>query len=59
MRIIWALIGALGFLMNAFAMNAAAADAGQVEEGKQIYQYLVLELPWRRSGQAGHAGFGG
>ena len=35
MRIIWALIGALGVL----SMNAAAADAGQIEEGKQVYQY--------------------
>jgi len=35
MRIIWALIGALGVL----SMNAAAADAGQIEAGKQVYQY--------------------
>ena len=35
MKIIWALIGALGVL----SMNAAAADAGQIEEGKQVYQY--------------------
>jgi mono/diheme cytochrome c family protein len=34
MKILGALIGALGF----FAMNAAAADAGQIEEGKQVYQ---------------------
>ena len=37
MKIILALIGA--FLVNVFAMNAAAADAGQTEEGKQVYQY--------------------
>jgi len=35
MKIIWALIGALGV----FSMNAVAADAGQVEQGKQVYQY--------------------
>ena len=35
MKIIWALIGAFGVL----SMNAAAADVGQVEDGKQIYQY--------------------
>ena len=35
MRIIWAIIGALGVL----SMNAAAADAGKIEEGKQVYQY--------------------
>ncbi len=35
MKIIWALIGALGVL----SMNAAAADAGKIEEGKQVYQY--------------------
>jgi (+)-pinoresinol hydroxylase len=35
MRIIWALIGALGVL----SMNVAAADAGKIEEGKQVYQY--------------------
>jgi mono/diheme cytochrome c family protein len=35
MRIIWALIGALGVL----SINAAAADAGQIEQGKQVYQY--------------------
>jgi mono/diheme cytochrome c family protein len=34
MKIIPALIGALGL----FAMDAAAADAGQIEEGKQVYQ---------------------
>ena len=34
MKIILALIGALGL----FAMDAAAADAGQIEEGKQVYQ---------------------
>jgi mono/diheme cytochrome c family protein len=39
MKTIRALIAALVFfLINAFAMNAAAADAGQIEEGKQIYQ---------------------
>ena len=35
MRIMWALIGALGVL----SMNAVAADAGQIEQGKQVYQY--------------------
>ena len=35
MKIVWALIGALGVL----SMQAAAADAGQIEEGKQVYQY--------------------
>jgi mono/diheme cytochrome c family protein len=35
MRIIWALIGAFGVL----SMNAVAADAGQVEQGKQVYRY--------------------
>ena len=35
MKIVWALIGALGF----FSTDAAAADAGQIEEGKQVYQY--------------------
>jgi (+)-pinoresinol hydroxylase len=35
MKIVWALIGALGVL----PMKAAAADAGQIEEGKQVYQY--------------------
>ncbi len=40
MKISFALIAALGFfLMNAFAINAAAADVGQIEEGKQVYQY--------------------
>ena len=35
MKIIGALIGVLGV----FSMNAAAADVGQIEEGKQVYQY--------------------
>jgi mono/diheme cytochrome c family protein len=35
MKIVWALIGAMGVL----SMKAAAADAGQIEEGKQVYQY--------------------
>jgi mono/diheme cytochrome c family protein len=35
MKIIWALIIALGV----FSMNAAAADAGEIEEGKRVYQY--------------------
>jgi (+)-pinoresinol hydroxylase len=35
MRIIWALIGALGVL----SINAAAADAGKIDQGKQVYQY--------------------
>jgi mono/diheme cytochrome c family protein len=34
MKISFALIAALGI----FAMNAAAADDGQIEDGKQIYQ---------------------
>jgi mono/diheme cytochrome c family protein len=33
MKIIWALIGALGIL------PMAAADVGQIAEGKQVYQY--------------------
>jgi mono/diheme cytochrome c family protein len=35
MRIIWALIGALGIL----SINAAAADNAKIEQGKQVYQY--------------------
>ena len=35
MKTVWAIIGALG----ALSMRAAAADAAQLEEGKQIYQY--------------------
>jgi (+)-pinoresinol hydroxylase len=35
MKNIWALIGTLGVL----SMNVAAADAGKIEEGKQVYQY--------------------
>ena len=35
MRIVWAVIGAI----SVFLMKAAAADVGQIEEGKQVYQY--------------------
>jgi hypothetical protein len=34
MKIVWALVGALCVL----SMTAFAADAGQIEEGKQVYQ---------------------
>jgi len=35
MKIAWAVIGAMGVL----SMHATAADAGQIEEGKPVYQY--------------------
>jgi (+)-pinoresinol hydroxylase len=35
MKIVWAVIGAI----SVFSMKAAAADVGQIEEGKQVYQY--------------------
>jgi mono/diheme cytochrome c family protein len=35
MKIVWVLIGAIG----AFSPEAAAADAAQIEEGRQVYQY--------------------
>ena len=34
MKIVWALIGVMGVL----SMKAPAADAGQIEEGKKVYQ---------------------
>jgi (+)-pinoresinol hydroxylase len=54
MKISWALIGALVFfLINAFAMNAAAADAGQIEEGKQVYQYWCWNCHGEGAGKPG------
>ena len=49
MKIILALIGALGVL----AMNAVAADAGQIEEGKQVYQYWCWNCHGEGAGKPG------
>ena len=49
MKIIWALVGAIGV----FAINAAAADAGQIEEGKQVYQYWCWNCHGEGPGKPG------
>jgi mono/diheme cytochrome c family protein len=49
MKIIWAIVGALGV----FAMNAVAADAGQIDEGKQVYQYWCWNCHGEGPGKPG------
>lgn len=49
MKIVWALIGALGVL----PMKAAAADVGQIEEGKQVYQYWCWNCHGEGPGKPG------
>jgi len=49
MKITFVLLGALVF----FLMNAAAADAGQIEEGKQVYQYWCWNCHGEGPGKPG------
>jgi mono/diheme cytochrome c family protein len=49
MKIIWALISAFGVL----SMNSVAADAGQIEDGKQIYQYWCWNCHGEGPGKPG------
>jgi (+)-pinoresinol hydroxylase len=49
MKIVWALIGALGVLST----NATAADTGQIEEGKQVYQYWCWNCHGEGAGKPG------
>jgi mono/diheme cytochrome c family protein len=49
MKIVWALIAALGVL----SMKAAAVDAGQIEEGKQVYQYWCWNCHGEGAGKPG------
>jgi (+)-pinoresinol hydroxylase len=49
MKIIWAFVGALGV----FAMNAFAADSGQIDEGKHVYQYWCWNCHGEGPGKPG------
>jgi mono/diheme cytochrome c family protein len=51
MKIVWALIGAICILST----NVRAADAGQIEEGKQVYQYWCWNCHGEGAGKPGTA----
>ena len=51
MKIVWALIGAICVLST----NVRAADAGQIEEGKQVYQYWCWNCHGEGAGKPGTA----
>jgi mono/diheme cytochrome c family protein len=49
MRIVWVFICALSVL----SLQAAAADAGQIEEGQQLYQYWCWNCHGEGAGKPG------